>query len=171
MNRNFSLQKGPTAHQSATQLRASYGLTQAWLAMFLGIPRSTLSMEEKDRAELPLGTSRRLLPFWQGLTAPEGPAPEPSAMPTAVRQAAARPLLVQRQLIVEYEAQSLGREQKRRVRLRHARLRHARLRQQTLPALLAALAPPPADEWPRRLLGHWTADPGVARLAPARARL
>lgn len=157
----FSHQTGPRAHQSAgQQLRAHYGLTQEWLAHYLEVPRSTMSMDELNRAHLPTASTLRLLPLIVGLPAPEGPAPEPAATPTAAGQAAAQALGTQRQRECRYEAQRLARQQER---LR-VRLRQVRLRLQTLPALLASLAPAPADERQRRVLGYWAAD------APAQLR-
>lgn len=161
MPQRFSHQTGPRSHQTAgQQLRAHYGLTQDWLAHYLQVPRSTLSMDELDRASLPMASTLRLVPLLLGVPAPEGPAPEPAATPTAAGQAAARELLVERQRECQYQAQRLGRQQEK---LR-VRLRQVRLRLQTLPALLASLAPAPADERQHRVLGYWAAD------APAQLR-
>ncbi|MGY3087880.1 hypothetical protein ACVWYF_000906 [Hymenobacter sp. UYAg731] len=161
MAKRFSHQTGPRAYQSAGQLlRACYGLTQDWLAHYLQVPRSTLSMDELDRASLPSASTLRLLPLIMGLPTPEGPAPEPAATLTAAGQAATQVLLAERQRECQYQALRLGRQQEQ-VRVR---LRQVRLRLQTLPALLASLAPAPADERQRRVLGYWTAD------APAQLR-
>jgi transcriptional regulator with XRE-family HTH domain len=155
MPRRFSHQTGPRAYQTAgQQLRAHYGLTQEWLAHYLQVPRSTLSMDELDRAHLPMASTLRLVPLLLGVPAPEGPAPEPAAIPTAAGQAATRVLLVERQRECEYQSLRLGQQQEQ---LR-VRLRQVRLRLQTLPALLASLAPEPADERQRRVLGYWAAD-------------
>ncbi|MDB5269618.1 MAG: hypothetical protein JWP58_2658 [Hymenobacter sp.] len=161
MPRRFSHQTGPRAYQTAGQLlRAHYGLTQQWLAHYLQVPRSTLAMQELDRASLPLASTLRLVPLLLGVPAPEGPAPEPAATPTAAGQAATLALLAGRQREVAYQLVQLGRQQEQ---LR-VRLRQVRLRLQTLPALLASLAPAPADEPQRRVLGYWAAD------APAQLR-
>ncbi|GAB3849480.1 hypothetical protein GCM10028822_13930 [Hymenobacter terrigena] len=155
MARRFSHQTGPKAHQTAGQLlRAHYGLTQEWLAHYLQVPRSTLSMDELDRASLPAASTLRLVPLMLGVPAPEGPAPEPAATPTVAGQAATRDLLAARQRECQYQALRLGQQQEQ---LR-VRLRQVRLRLQTLPALLASLAPAPADERQRRVLGYWASD-------------
>jgi transcriptional regulator with XRE-family HTH domain len=155
MPQRFSHQTGPRLYQSAGQLlRAYYGLTQQWLADYLGVPRSTVSMDELGRANLPTGSFMRLLPLIQGMPAPDGNAPEPSAEPTAAGLAAAQPLLAHREREARHEARQLGRPQEKLV----VRLRQVRLRLQTLPAALGALAPAPADERPRRVLGYWDED-------------
>ncbi|MDQ2769575.1 MAG: hypothetical protein M3Y54_03645 [Bacteroidota bacterium] len=151
----FSHQTGPKAHQSAGQLlRAYYGLTQEWLAHYLEVSRSALAMDETGRASLPASSLLRQIPLIQGIPAPDGPAPQPSAEPTAAGSAAALPLLAARQREVRYELFRLERQQEKLL----VRLRQVRLRLQTLPALLASLAPPPADERQRRVLGYWAAD-------------
>ena len=155
MLRRFSHQTGPQVYQSAGQiLRAYYGLTQDWLAHYLAVPRSTVSMDELGRASLPTGSFRHLLPLTLGIPVPDGPAPEPSAEPTEAGLAATQPLLAGRQREVKYELLRLEKQQEK---LR-VRLRQVRLRLQTLPALLASLAPAPADERQRRELGYWAAD-------------
>ncbi|GAA4036164.1 hypothetical protein GCM10022409_21380 [Hymenobacter glaciei] len=155
MSRRFSHQTGPRAHQPAgQQLRAYYGLTQEWLAHYLQVPRSTVSMDELNRASLPSASTLRLLPFILGLPVPDGTAPEPVATPTTAGQEATRVLLAHRQRECHYQVLRLGRQQEQ---LR-VRLRQVRLRLQTLPALLASLAPAPADERQRRVLGYWAAD-------------
>ncbi len=157
--KRFSHQAGPRAYQSAGQLlRAHYGLTQDWLAHYLEVPRSTVSMDELGRSSLPAHSLRLLLPLIQGLPAPDGPAPEPPAEPTAAGVAAAQQLLSRRAEEVRYQQQRLARQQdKLRVRVRQVRLRL-----QALPALLAALDS--ASERQRRVLGYWAAD------APAQLR-
>ncbi|MBO2008238.1 hypothetical protein [Hymenobacter negativus] len=161
MPQRFSHQTGPRSYQLAGQLlRAYYGLTQDWLAHYLAVPRSTVSMDEIGRASLPVGSLLRQLPLIQGLPAPDGPAPEPSAEPTAAGKAAAQLLLAKREREVRYEMLRLKRQQEKLL----VRLRQVRLRLQTLPAALASLAPAPADERQRRVLGYWAEDaPGQLR--------
>lgn len=158
MLQRFSHKSTPKARQSAAQkLRASFGLTQEWLSNYLEVARSTVAMYEADRVNLPIIDPERLKPFLQGIPAPDGPAVEPSATPTASGQAAALASLTNRQRTARLEAERLEAEERRL----QVRLRQVRLRLQTLPALLASLAPPPADELQRRVLGHW------ATMAPA----
>ncbi|GAB3863632.1 hypothetical protein GCM10028824_00090 [Hymenobacter segetis] len=136
-------------------MRAHYGLTQQWLAHYLEVPRSTVAMEEVGRASLPMASTLRLVPLLLGVPAPDGPAPEPAARPTAAGQAATLALMAVRQREVSHQLLRLGRQQEQL---------QVRLRLQTLPALLASLAPEPADEPQRRVLGYWAAD------APAQLR-
>lgn len=151
----FSVQRGPRSSHKAVQLvRAYFGLTQDWLAGFLGVPRAAVSMEESQGHGLPAAATLAMLPFYQGLPAPEGPAPEPPATPSAASLTANRPVLEKRHQALELELRQLNRQQER-VRIR---LRQVRLRLQTLPALLMALPPPPADARPRRYLGYWITD-------------
>ena len=153
--RRFSAQRGPRlSHNSLQQVRAHFGLTQDWLAGFLRVPRSAVSMEESQGHGLPVAASLAMLPFYLGIPTPDGPAPEPAATPSPTNLAANRPLLEKRQQALELELRQLGRQQER---LR-VRLRQVRLRLQTLPALLMALPPPPDDARPRRYLGYWITD-------------
>lgn len=167
MPRRFAHQTGPQAFHSAGQLlRAHYGLTQCWLAHYLQVPRTTLTMDELERAHLPMASTLRLMPLILGLPAPDGNAPEPAATPTAARQEATRMLLAQRQRECQYQVLRPGRQQEQ---LR-TRLRQVRLRLQTLPALPALLASPPADERQHRVLGYWAAD-ALAQLRDDEAAL
>jgi hypothetical protein len=115
-------------------------------------------MEELGRASLPVRSLLLQIPLIQGIPAPDGPAPEPPAEPTAAGLAATEPLLAKRAREVRYEMFRLTQQQEK---LR-VRLRQVRLRLQTLPALLASLGP--ADERQRRVLGYWADD------APAQLR-
>ena len=155
MARRFSHQNGPKANQSAGQLlRAHYGMTQHWLARYLEVPRSTVAMGELSRANLPPGSILRLQPFFEGLPAPDGNAAEPAATPTEAGVAAARARLAERKRECRYQVLRLAQQQERL----QVRVRQVRLRLEALPALLASLAPAPADELQRRELNQWSAD-------------
>jgi hypothetical protein len=163
MPRKFSRQAGPAPHLNAGQLlRAYYGLTQQDLAAFLGVSRATVSLEETPPLSggmrfLPIGSASKLLPFWQGLPAPEGLAPLPTAPPQADALAGGstlRQALLRRQADCAYETQRLQRTQQRAQTL----LAQARLRLQTLPALLAAAPTGAAGNRQRQWLDYFEQD-------------
>ena len=153
--KRFSAQRGPRAsHNALRTLRACYGLTQDWLAGFLGVPRTAISMEESVGRGLTWRFDKQLLAFYQQLPAAVGRAPEPAARPTAAGLAAARSALADRRVVLQLEQYRLGQARQKL----DIRLRQARLRLQALPALLAALPPEPAAAHARRALGYWATD-------------
>lgn len=162
---NFRYQAGPRPSDAGHQrVRATYGLTQAWLAHFLQVPRSTLAMHEAGRGQLPTRCGLRLLALELALPPPYGTGTTPPATPTAAGQAATRTALLARQADLDYEVFRLGPPHER---LR-VQLRQVRQRVHSLPALLAALPPAPDTAVARRYLSHWAEDaPEQLRAAEA----
>ncbi|GAA4393819.1 hypothetical protein [Hymenobacter koreensis] len=154
-------------------VRDYFGLSQTALAGYLDVSRAQLASAETGRRELPTASLLRLAVLAQAVKAPEPAAPAatpvaPELLPVTLFPAL-RPLLARRQACL------LEAERLRQAIVPLARkVEQARRLQALLPALEAALAPPPADERPRRWLAL-LADTTAHALGPAadvpRARL
>ncbi len=138
------------------RVRRYYGLHQAELAGLLGLSKGQLSRLEAGQRALTRAVGERLAPFLDQLTAAED-EPLPTAPVAGPFDAAP---LVARRAACLHEAANL----RWRVRALPAQARHASRWARAVPALRAALAPPPPA-------GEAPATPEAVRLRFAHAWL
>lgn len=153
MARNFSRLNIRPNLRFYQKVRAYFGLTQDNLALFLGIPRASLSLAELDRWSLPHQADVRMRPFlqqvWdaqQDASAPVAAAPAPPAAPPAPD---VQKELLWRQRVCQYEAGQL----RRKLTVQQTKLAQAERCLLVVPALRAAVADTLTD--PDSLESHW----------------
>jgi transcriptional regulator with XRE-family HTH domain len=163
MRSKFSHLDGPCPGLPPLQLlRAHYGLTQEELANFMGVPRATLSLDEKPsfrNGPRPVSTAAwlRLMPFMVAMPALDSVEIRPAYQPlpkVEVGDDELRQALRLRQMKCHVETSELQREQYR-ARVRQAQ---ARLRLHTLPALLEAVPDSPLGKRQRVWLDWFEYD-------------